>query len=297
MMAEGKLIFNAKLLEEKLKKGWGTIQFSEYLGVSVEEFKQLLDKTFDGTVEENYRRRLKKNDKKIEQQLRRRATSVKADPFEEKAEEISTDVARKQNNADDTARFSEAVNNEENDMEILEKLQREEEMFRKNLISLENDHKASVAERKEFFEALATFRSKMIKLKKEIEECQLKVQEYTIKKDQISTKIEKINQDKLETKKQISEIQEQIKKLQKIEVFVYKGSIEIVPAEYEIPEGWKELRNNWIDDERFESLTLMELSILAKAVLLAKAISADDRKSVFVFESDQMQQLFSEISK
>ena len=42
MKTEGRITLNAKLLEEKLKKGWGTIQFSEYLGMSVEEFKQIL---------------------------------------------------------------------------------------------------------------------------------------------------------------------------------------------------------------------------------------------------------------
>lgn len=292
------LILNAKLLEEKLKKGWGTIQFSEYLGMSEEEFKQILDKTFEGVVGDNYRRRLKKNDKKIEQQLRRRAASVKAKPFEERAEKTTTDIETEQGNAADTATSSEADNNEEYaDMDVLEKLQREEEFYRNYLISLENDHKVAVSERKQFFETIGVFKERMIKLREELEKCKLEAQSYTNQKNKISAKIEKINQDEAETKQQIAEIQEQINKLQKIEVFVDNGHIEIVPEDYEIPEGWKELRNDWLDDERFESLTLIELSILAKAVLIAKAISADGRKSTFVFESDQMQILFSELSK
>ena len=300
MKTEGRITLNAKLLKKKKKKGWGTIQFSEYLGMSVEEFKQILDKTFEGVAGESYRRRLKKNDKRIEQQLRRRAVSVKTEHFKEKAEQTSNsnDAETEQCNATETANSSEANNNEERDMEdVLEKLQREEEFYKKYLISLENDHKAAVAERKQLFEILVKFREKMLELRKELEECRLKSQDYTAQKDQISAKIEKINQDKAETKKQITEIQEKINQLQKIEIFVDKGHIEIVPAEYEVPDGWKELRSDWLDDERFESLTLIELSILAKAVLLAKAISADGRKSTFVFESDLMQELFSEISK
>lgn len=281
---------NAKLLEEKLKKGWGTIQFSEYLGMSVEEFKQILDKTFEGVAGESYRRRLKKNDKRIEQQLRRRAVSVKTEHFEEKAE-------TEQCNATETADSSEVGNNEEDDMDVLEKLQIEEEFYRNYLISLENDHKDAVAERKQLFEILTKFRDKMLALREELEECQRKAHSYTVQKDQISAKLESINQDKVETKKHLSEIQQRINQLQKIEIFVDKGHIEIVPADYEIPDGWKELRGDWLDDERFESLTLIELSILAKAILLAKAISADGRKSIFVFESDQMQNLFSELSK
>ena len=300
MKTEGRITLNAKLLEEKLKKGWGTIQFSEYLGMSVEEFKQILDKTFEGVAGESYRRRLKKNDKRIEQQLRRRAVSVKTEHFKEKAEQTSNsnDAETEQCNATETANSSEANNNEERDMEdVLEKLQREEEFYKKYLISLENDHKAAVAERKQLFEILTKFRDKMLALREELEECQRKAHSYTVQKDQISAKLKSINQDKVETKKHLSEIQQRINQLQKIEIFVDKGHIEIVPAEYEIPDGWKELRSDWLDDERFESLTLIELSILAKAVLLAKAISADGRKSTFVFESDLMQELFSEISK
>lgn len=286
-----KLTLNAKLLEEKLKKGWGTIQFSEYLGISAEEFKQILDKTFESDAGEIYRRRLKRNDKRIEQQLRRRAVSVKT--LEEK-----TLKETERDNAADTANSFEEDSSEENDiMAILENLQREEDFYKNYLISLENDHKNAVAERKQLFETLALFRNKMFKLKEELEDCKTKAQNYTTQKDQISAKLEKINQEKAETKKQISEIQEQINKLQKIEVFVDKSNIEIVPADYEIPDGWKEVRSDWLDDERFQSLALIELSVLAKAVLLAKEISNDGRKSTFVFESDQMQTLFSELSK
>ena len=185
MKTEGRITLNAKLLEEKLKKGWGTIQFSEYLGMSVEEFKQILDKTFEGVAGESYRRRLKKNDKRIEQQLRRRAVSVKTEHFKEKAEQTSNsnDAETEQCNATETANSSEANNNEERDMEdVLEKLQREEEFYKKYLISLENDHKAAVAERKQLFEILTKFRDKMLALREELEECQRKAHSYTVQK-------------------------------------------------------------------------------------------------------------------
>ena len=204
MNTDSKLKLNAKLLEEKLKRNWGTTQFATYLQMSEDEFRKILEDTFEGPAGENYRRRLKKNDKRIEQQLRRRAVSVKT-PEEKSGKAVEETVQE---------------------------------------------------ERTEF-----------------------------------------VDSSKAETKGHISKIQEQINKLQKVEIFVEKGRIEIVPADYEIPDGWKELRSDWLDDERFESLTLIELAILAKAVLLAKAISADGRKSTFVFESDLMQELFSEISK
>jgi len=76
MKTEGKITLTAKLLEEKLKKGWGTIDFSEHLEMSVEEFKQILEKTFEGVAGKKYGRRLKKNDKQIERQLRRRSVKT-----------------------------------------------------------------------------------------------------------------------------------------------------------------------------------------------------------------------------
>lgn len=159
MNTDCKPTLTAKLMNEKLKRNWGTAQFTEYLQMTEEDFKKILDDTFEGPAGESFRRRLKKNDKKIEQQLRRRAVSVKT--LEEKSvEETESD------NAADTADSSEVGNNEEDDMDVLEKLQIEEEFYRNYLISLENDNKSAVAERKQLFEVLAKFREKMLELKK-----------------------------------------------------------------------------------------------------------------------------------
>ncbi len=49
-------------------------------------------------------------------------------------------------------------------MDVLEKLQKEEEFYRNYLISLENDHKAAETERNQLFEILTKFRDKMFEL-------------------------------------------------------------------------------------------------------------------------------------
>ena len=72
-----KLTLTAKLMNEKLKRNWGTAQFAEYLQMSRKEFENILDDTFKGPVGEKYRRQLKKNDKQIERNLRKRSVSVK----------------------------------------------------------------------------------------------------------------------------------------------------------------------------------------------------------------------------
>ena len=266
MNTENKTL-NAKLLEEKLKKGWGTIQFSEYLGMSVEEFKDILDKTFDGTVGQNYKRRLKKNDKKIEQQLRRRACAHNkargenyTDLENDAAEEFETEI---QNNVNETASDLEVANSGMPKENTLEELKEEEDFLRKLLISYENDHKEVVASRKKVFDDVCALREKMVKIRNEMEECKNKTQNCVIQFSQISVNIDRINEDKAEAKRQLSEIQEQINKLQRVEILLENNNIKISSAEYDIPVGWKEVRNRWIDDERFETFTLLEISAFA----------------------------------
>ena len=289
MQTNVKPVLTTKLLNEKLKYNWGTAQFAEYLQLTVTEFEERFEQLFRSRPGgEKFRRQIERNNSRIEkrenQQRKRKAVYVETNLSGKTAKETEQD------NVADIADFSKLGNNEKKDINVLKELQREKEC---HLTSLENDHKVAEAERKQLCEEIDLVSVKISELRKEIEECQIEAKSYIDQKDKISARIDKINQEKAKTKMQIAEIQEQIKKLQQIEVYVEIEDIEIVPADYEIPDGWKELRREWLDDERFESLTLMELAILAKAILLAKAISADGRKSIFMFESDEMQELFS----
>ena len=293
MQTNVKPVLTTKLLNEKLKYNWGTAQFAEDLQLTVTEFEERFEQLFRSRPGgEKFRRKIERNNSRIEKrenrQRKRKAVYVETNLSGKTAKETEQD------NVSDIADFSKLGNNEKKDINVLKELQREKEC---HLTSLENDHKVAEAERKQLCEEIDLVSVKINELKKEIEECLLKVDSYTKQKNKISARIDKINQEKAKTKMQIAEIQEQIKKLQQIEVYVEIEDIEIVPADYEIPDGWKELRREWLDDERFESLTLMQLAILAKAILLAKAISADGRKSIFLFESDEMQEIFSELSK
>ena len=280
----GKL--TAKLMEEKLKKGWSTSDFADYLGMTTDEFKAALDKIFYGPAARNYRRRLKKNDKHVEQQLNRRACSTKInvshveEVYEEPTITTEKDVIEAQES--------------EKDFQIKE-LSKKEILLKKEIISLENLHKTEVANRKTVCEDILVIQDAMLKLKKELEAYREKATELLRKKEQISANLERINAEKATSKEDLSRVQEEICELRKIEVNIV-DDIEIIPPEYNIPEGWKELRNSWIDDERFSNLTVMELSLLAKAILLKNLISEDGRKSEFVFASDHMEELFNELS-
>ena len=73
------MTFTAKYMNENLKKGWGTAQFSEALGISENEFTSLLEKTFSTATRslKGFQRKLRQNDhfqKKGDHCLYRRKT-------------------------------------------------------------------------------------------------------------------------------------------------------------------------------------------------------------------------------
>lgn len=69
------------------------------------------------------------------------------------------------------------------------------------------------------------------------------------------------------------------------------------PNEYEIPDGWKELRNSLIEVKEMENFTIGELTVLAKAVMLKLRFIEDGRKYDFLFDSRKMQQVFDEVTR
>ena len=284
---------NAKLLEEKLKKGWGTANFAADLGMSEQEFMEVLDKTFYGPASQNYRRRLKKNDKSIEKQLKRRACSIKAPSYKEFPKEENEEYKMEKKESVIKESIEGLMTSELSDLEKALALERE---FINSLISLENEHKKEVAERKNVFEKASKLKDRMLRLKKELKESAEEATMLFDEKAQIDINLERINNEKAEIKTSLDEVREEIAELRKVQVNIV-DDIEIIPAgEYIISDEWKELRTTWLDDEKFSSLTIMEISLLAKAILLKRAIIEDNRRYEFAFVSDDLEKLFNELS-
>lgn len=81
MKTNARPVLTTKFLHEKLKYNWGTAQFAEYLQLSTTEFEKSFYQLFKNRPGgENFRRRIEKNDSKIEkrekQQRKRKAVLI-----------------------------------------------------------------------------------------------------------------------------------------------------------------------------------------------------------------------------
>lgn len=289
----------AKLMEEKLKEGWGTAHFADELGMSVQDFMVKLEKTFRGSALQIYRRRLKKNDKLIERQLKRRACSkITTVPKNEGTEvpETTDSTVIVDEDIETTETTVVTVNADEEGLSELEEALKRETELSKALMKLENDKKEAITIRRNFFEKAIELKEDLFRLRKEIVEDKKKVLKLQKQIEENEEELERIKKQRRKTKDSLDEVREEIAELRKVQVNIV-DDIEIFPAEeYAISSEWKELRNSWLDDERFSVLTVIEISLLAKAIILRRAMLEEGRRFEFVFVSDEMERLFNELS-
>ena len=280
---------NAKLLKEKLKEGWGPIDFANHLGISEKEFWTSFNKTFKGRAADNLRRGLESNDRTNKKASRRRKP-IKLSPEngnQRREEEIAK---RKMTNSSDEETITILESSE------LEKALSREKKLTDSLMSLENDHKTELVKRRILVGKVIQLKDKLLHLKEDIIECSKKAVNLLAEGVQIENNLERINKEKAEVKTSLDEVREKIADLKKVQINII-DDIEIIPAEeYTISDEWKDLRNSWLDDERFSILTVIEISLLAKAIVLRESMQKDGRRFEFVFVSDDMERLFNEIS-
>lgn len=289
----------AKLMEEKLKEGWGTAHFADELGMSVQDFMVKLEKTFRGSALQIYKRRLKKNDKLIERQLKRRACSkITTVPKNEGTEvpETTDSTVIVDEDTETTETTAVTINaDEEEHSELEEALKRETELS-KALMKLENARKEVITIRRNLSEEAIKLEEDLFRLRNEFVKGQKKALELLKQIKENEEELERIKKQRRKTKDSLDKVREEIAELRKVQVNIV-DDIEIIPAEeYAISSEWKELRNSWLDDERFSVLTVIEISLLAKAIILRRAMLEEGRRFEFVFVSDEMERLFNELS-
>ena len=177
----------------------------------------------------------------------------------------------------------------------LEQLIKESEEVKKLICGVESERERLYSMRRTAYAKLSTLKDEMIKIREALKAKAEEVELEILGLSEIAEKVEKANSDIKEYQELLKVYDDQISKLKKVSVNVTEASFEIEP-EFDIPESWKNLRNSWIDDERFETLTMAELRQLAKAVALKEAIEAQSRSYEFTFTSDKLQSLFDEIT-
>ena len=273
----------AKLMEDKLKQGWTTVDFAQHLGISVDIFLSILDKTFDGKAYTFYSRRLKENDKKRAKNINR-ARNSSTKKFKQKHNLKLTAITE----ADLVA---EPTSNSEVSISHLNSLTSEADDIKNMICDLEKQHSELVSKRKDARTRLTNLKNDMIQLRSVLEKKSTEVESIISDLSEISEKISIINTDQVSAKEILSELQLQINELKKFSIKVSDNSFEM-DTEYPIPDIWKDIRNSWLDDVKFKSFTLSELEQLSKSVALRNELIAKGLYPIFTFSSSKLQSSF-----
>lgn len=299
---------NAKLLEDKLKVGWGTPEFAERLGIVPEELENVLQKAFHGKALSAYIKRIRENDRrnvKIAQQTLNKAKKSREKSLQnptvlpeelqatssELCEEpqLSSGEVSKEPQSEEVANTSteeEEVFTEEDQLKfLLIELEEDKNM----IIDYENDHKSLISERKEIRKKLLVIKEEIEKLKSELKEKLEEISRLDAANNQLNLEIQTVNVNLTQAREIMAETERKIEILQKITVNILEASIE---PEFEIPETWTKIREEWLDDEDFECLTMTEFKLLAKAVALRTALVEQKKNFEFCFVSDKLRELF-----
>ena len=172
----------------------------------------------------------------------------------------------------------------------------EEQVLKKQLVLFEDLKIKQIANKNANIKELMTLKEEMIEIRKKLAECEDREKKLSDKAKKIFENLQELDQKKASARKALDEVRNQIEELRRITVYV-DLDIEMEPNEYEIPDGWKELRNSLIEVKKMENFTIGELTVLAKAVMLKLRFIEDGRKYDFLFDSRKMQQVFDEVTR
>lgn len=221
---------NAKLMEEKLKRGWTIAQFTEYLELTEEDFLRKLKETFREKACRGMLARLKQNEKHSRLRNSSKQETVPNSAPQNHSSEI---IINEDDNFDEVQKQSESslLFNELEDLRVQKK--RAEDV----LNELELKHQQLSSERIQLRNSISEYRDTFLALKKQISQIQSELSDLVNTLNQKYSEMQTLNESISKTRDVLDEINTKIDTLQKITIFVYdSGEIEIDSSViFEIP--------------------------------------------------------------
>lgn len=288
---------NAKLMNDKLKQGWTTTEFATYLGISIEQFLDVLKKEFTRNAYEGFRNSLRKNDKhqkRIAKNVAQTLSKIPEASTKDSNQEIPEgdgENAPIEDIIDSDAEINtETIDSEENlssTTESIEELEAKCQQSIELLNNLELQHKGVVSERiqirneisdhqKEFEKMLA----EVIKRQQAIEELQQQFTSVGETMDEITSKIR-------DTKLTIAQYTTQIEQAKTVCIYAWNTGVVDIDSSLslEIP-NWQPTFNNIANVDELGALTLNQTRALAKTLTLARFLIAQNTPYEVAIESD-----------
>lgn len=273
---------NAKLMEEKLKRGWTVSDFAGYLCTTEEEFLKALKKTFKANPSRRMIARLNLNQKRRKNShLEVTATPSIADPSENNAIPINETISELPIRGD------------------LQELNRQSNEISKKLCSQEIRHSELVSSRKKLYDSLRDYQKLLLELKSKVQEYQSKIGCIISEINGISSDIESINIQISDSRKKLSSLKEQISELSKLNIFVYEdGEIEVEnhPEIFIPDECWLNFSLELTQNEFFESLTIKQVKQLAKLIVLKDSLHSQNIQFELTFENALLESCFQKFN-
>ena len=272
--------FNAKFLEEKLKRNWTTSDFSEYFQCAENEFIAHMQKSLSPHAFRGFSARLKRNEK--HRPVSRNETPV-----------VTVDNSSKDAEVIDGKKIEETT---PSSTETLEGLEAQREAIKAILNEMELKHKALCSDRLEIQKTLTEYRERLVKLEEQIRLCKIDVASLVEELDIKLASMQELNISISSKRTELQEIETKIDALQSVVIFVYStGNIDIeAPFTIEIPE-WKNKLNDLIACDDAGSLTLNQLKTLAKVLALTQFLDSQNWKYDVAFDNDEMETFYLKI--
>lgn len=278
---------SAKLMQEKLKKGWTIVDFTKYFECSSEDdFLKLLEKTFSKPGVREMLARLKKNEK-LPRKVSKEMVVTYPDTFDSSdeitiSEEQCTDIV------------SDNVY-----PETLEDLNLQREDIQSSLNKLELSHKSLVSDRAILRKKIDDHKETLKKLSKKVAICKTDLVNLTSELEEKFSMMQKLDESISRKRDDLSEINAKIEKTKSITILVFNsGDIEIDASfSVEIPEANTETVGKIISDEQAENLTLKQIKAVSKLIVLIQNLEQQDLNYELLFDETIMEEMFNKIKE
>ena len=273
--------FSAKVMEEKLKRGWTTSDFAKHFECSETQFISHIQKTLSPPAYRGMLSRLKRNEK------HKTPKTTEATTTTTKATKIVSETKRTEETQ---------VDNTPSATETLEALESQKEAIEAILNEMELKHKALCSDRLDIRRVIAEYRERLVNLETQIRVCKNDVASLVEELDIKLASMQDLNTSIAQKRAELAEVNAKIDSIKTIVIYAYSsGSIDIeAPFTIEIPE-WKNKLNDLIACDDAGSLTLNQLKTLAKVLALTQFLDSQNWKYDVAFDNDEMETFYLKI--
>lgn len=278
---------SAKLMQEKLKKGWTMVDFANYFECSSEDdFQKLLEKTFSKPGTREMLARLKKNEK-LPKKVSKEMVVTYPDTFDS-----SDEITISEEQCNDIV-FDNVYS------EMLEDLNLQREDIQSSLNELELSHKSLVSDRAILRKKIDDHKETLKELSKKVAICKTDLVNLVSELKGKYSLMQELDKSISGKREELSEINIKIKNAQSITIYVYSsGDIDIeATSSVEIPEANTDTVGKIISDEQAENLTLKQIKTTAKLIAMIQCFEQQGLQYALLFDEPVMEELFYKIKE